>query len=827
MALDADIAAAFPGSVSGLRLILQGNGVFPLDLMPALGALDFRQGLLLAGIIVTFLGAALSLIDRRGTAYTSAALGCAGVLPLMLFAFYSQQLDNSMLFDMMLTAKWFIWLPLILSLALGVIELLQLRDYPKLPISDGRWRLISAALCAVTLLMLAFPFANTTVESGLFATPEEDALATRSISGWAWMAEREPLLKELGEDTGLFASPTQGGALQDLIVLSDSGSGVKNIFMIPTHNGAARSMAIAAAVLLLAGMALQLIRKVDRWIPAGIITVGSLLMVTEVVGMLTVNSTYQFLGATYQMMYLGLGGFTLFPLLMGAVAAGAAVSAVIGIRRADSPYFVNPVPQKKRMLAVSLVLAAGAIALLFTPILQVNLYTPGKINQSNPTVSKPMSCLALVTFRQPDELLNPQNSRGKILYTDEAAKNNLTLTDFQTIITGVLRKLGFMTILMLAASLLAVGLLLTKRKNKRLIIVILLLSALLQAVTVLVARYLIPKDVGFILGTGTLYVAMGFSVFAAFFAGFLDHEELPKKYKLFLMILPFLVAVFLFAYLPLSGWRFAFYNYKLGLTIDQQEYVGFKWFTSLWANDAQRSETIRVLRNTLGMSGLGLITSWMPVAFAIFLTEIRLGPFKKFVQIFTTLPNFISWVLVFSFALSIFSLDTGIVNKAFLKLGLISEPVAWLNSGDYIWIKMWAWNTWKSLGWGSIMYLAAISGIDQELYEAARVDGAGRWRQIAHITIPGLLPTFFVLLLLQISNIVNNGMEQYLVFQNAMNKSTIEVLDLYVYNISLGNRSGTTISMATAIGVLKSLISIILLFFANRVSKAVRGESIV
>ena len=125
------------------------------------------------------------------------------------------------------------------------------------------------------------------------------------------------------------------------------------------------------------------------------------------------------------------------------------------------------------------------------------------------------------------------------------------------------------------------------------------------------------------------------------------------------------------------------------------------------------------------------------------------------------------------------------------------------------------------------MYLAAIAGIDQELYEAARVDGAGRWRQIQHITIPGVLPTFFVLLLLSISNVVNNGMEQYLVFQNAMNKSTIEVLDLYVFNISLGTRSTNPISMATAIGILKSIVSIVLLFLANGFSKTVRGESIV
>jgi len=710
---------------------------------------------------------------------------------------------------------------------LFAIEALALRKLEPLPISDGKWRLISAVLCVVTLLFFLCPFAATDIASGTFADAQEDALLTRSMSGFDWLTDGEELLHDIKTDTGAFASVTENGAMADLIVLSDSGSTVKNLFLIPTHNGAVRGMAIAAAFLLLLGAVLQLIRKVDRWIPASIVTVASLMLITEVLGMLAVDSSYQFLGATYQLMYLGLGGYTVFPLILGVTAAGASASAILGICRADSPYFVNPIPQKKRLLAISLALSIGAVILLLTPMIQINLYTPGKINQSSPTVSKSMSGLALITFQQPDELMNPQNTRGKVLYGEEAAKNDLTLTDFQAVIARVLRTLGIMTSLMLTVALLGVALLLVKRRSKQLIITVLLLSALLQAATVIICAYIVPKNVGFSAGMGTIYTAMGFSVFAAFFAGFLDYEELPKKFKLFLMVLPFLVAVFLFAYLPLSGWRYAFYNYKLGVSMDQQEYVGFKWFTSLWANDAQRTETVRVLTNTFAMSGIGLLTSWLPVAFAIFLTEIRVGFFKKFVQIFTTLPNFISWVLVFSFALSIFSLDTGIVNKALLKLGVIDEAIAYLNSSEHIWIKMWLWNTWKTLGWSAIMYLAAIAGIDQELYEAAKVDGAGRWRQIAHVTIPGLLPTFFVLLLLQISNIVNNGMEQYLVFQNAMNKSTIEVLDLYVYNISLGTRSTTTISMATAIGILKSLVSIVLLFLANRFSKLVRGESIV
>ncbi|MNN64696.1 putative multiple-sugar transport system permease YteP [compost metagenome] len=136
---------------------------------------------------------------------------------------------------------------------------------------------------------------------------------------------------------------------------------------------------------------------------------------------------------------------------------------------------------------------------------------------------------------------------------------------------------------------------------------------------------------------------------------------------------------------------------------------------------------------------------------------------------------------------------------------------------------MIVWYWWKSLGWGAILYLAGISGIDQELYEAAEVDGASRFRKIWHITVPGLMPTFFVLLLLAIGNFVNNGMEQYFAFQNAMNKDSIEVLDLYVYNIAFANN----FPFATAVSMLKSIVSVILLFGANTLSKKVRGESII
>ena len=826
MSIPRDVAAAFPAEISGFDLVTQGNSALPVHLMPAIGSIDFRGSLLASGVALALLGGLLALFRRRGISHAAAVLGGAGMVLLFLFAFYTQQLDKSLLYHVLLTAKWFVWAVFAVSFALFAMELWLIRGVKPLPLKDRGWRLVSAALCAAALLVLLLPFATVQVPAGTFSTPQEDALASRSLSGWQWLAAREPLLKEIAAEQNAFSDPAAGEGMKSLVTLSDSGRDLKNLFMIPTHNGSGRTMAVAACGLLFIGLVLQLLRKVDRWIPACVIALSSAMLLSEAVATLIVDGRYQFMGAAYQMMFLGLGGYTPAPLMLAATAAGAASAAVMGILRANEPYFVNPIPQKKRMLAVSVFLAAASAILLLTPVFQVNLYTPGKA-QNNPTAYRPVSGLELITFQKPDALLSPVNVRGKPLYEAEPAKNGLTADDLKAVVSGALNKMGAVTLGAFMVSLAGLSMLFGLWRNKKAIQAVLLSGGAVQALAAVLTLGALPKEVGFVSALGPLYISMGTTAFAAFFTGFIDREELPKKYKLFLMMLPFLVAVFLFAYLPLYGWSYAFYNYKFNIPMDQQEYVGLKWFTELFSSQAQRGEIGRVMRNTFAMSGIGLITSWMPVAFAIFLTEIRTRWFKKFVQIFTTLPNFISWVLVFSFALTIFSLDTGIVNKVLLQMKLIKEPIAYLNSGEHIWMKMWLWNTWKALGWGAIMYLAAIAGIDQELYEAAKVDGAGRWRQIYHITIPGLLPTFFVLLLLSVSNVVNNGMEQYLVFQNAMNKSTIEVLDLYVYNISLGVRSSTTISLATAIGILKSLVSVVLLFMANSFSKLVRGESIV
>ena len=295
------------------------------------------------------------------------------------------------------------------------------------------------------------------------------------------------------------------------------------------------------------------------------------------------------------------------------------------------------------------------------------------------------------------------------------------------------------------------------------------------------------------------------------------------SYKLFLMVFPFLVLVFLFSYFPLHGWAYAFYDYRPPFQLKDCEFVGLKWFTTLFSNASKRKQIFDVMLNTFAMSGLSILFSWLPMAFAILLSEIKCNWFKKVVQTLTTLPHFISWVLVYALAFSLFS-SSGMVNNLCIRLGVYDTPVLYLQMTDHVWMMMWLLSTWKGTGWSAIMYIAAIAGIDQELYEAAYVDGAGRFRVIWHITIPSLLPTYFVLLMMNVANFLNNGVDQYYVFQNAFNKDKIQVLDLYVYNLGLGSGS---YSLATAISIMKSIVSLTLLFTVNTLSKTLRGESII
>ena len=308
-------------------------------------------------------------------------------------------------------------------------------------------------------------------------------------------------------------------------------------------------------------------------------------------------------------------------------------------------------------------------------------------------------------------------------------------------------------------------------------------------------------------------------------SGFFSRMSRKKREGLILLAMaaPFLLLSFAFTYLPLYGWVYAFYDFRPPRPLAASEFVGWHWFQSLWGNPVRVRQITEVLRNTFAMSGLGIATAWLPVAFAIFLSEIRFSKMKKSIQVLTTLPNYISWVLVYSMAFTLFAVD-GLFNNLFMSWGFIDQRIAFLSSENHVWLTMTAWNIWKGLGWGAIIYLAALSGIDQEQYEAAKVDGAGRFQLIRHITIPGLLPTFTVLLLLQIANFLNTGFEQYFLFSNAFNMHRIQVLDLYVYNISF---VGGNYSLGTAVSMLRSIISVIMLFSVNWIAKLLRGESLI
>ena len=304
---------------------------------------------------------------------------------------------------------------------------------------------------------------------------------------------------------------------------------------------------------------------------------------------------------------------------------------------------------------------------------------------------------------------------------------------------------------------------------------------------------------------------------------FLGTGKKRRSIQKFLVILPFMGLIFMFSYFPLYGWVYTFYDYKPPIPLSESTFVGLHWFSYLFGNKVKILQLWQVIKNTLAISGLNVLFSWLPMAFAIMLHEIRFVKYKKLIQTVTTLPNFISWVLTFSIAFSLFS-SAGMINNLLLGLNIIDEPVRFLERSKGIYLSMWMWYTWKSLGWAAIMYIAAIAGIDETLYEAARVDGARRFQIIRHITIPGLLPTYFVLLLLQVASFLNNGMEQYFVFQNAFNKETIQVLDLYVYNLATG---GGSYSLSAGISMLKSVISVVLLVLVNGMSKSIRGDSIV
>ena len=296
-----------------------------------------------------------------------------------------------------------------------------------------------------------------------------------------------------------------------------------------------------------------------------------------------------------------------------------------------------------------------------------------------------------------------------------------------------------------------------------------------------------------------------------------------REIKYLLLAVPFLIYVFAFSYVPLVGWIYSVFDYKIGqkfLDFGSMVFVGLGNFQKLFT---ERSEVLRVLRNTLALSALGLLATPVPVVFAIMFNEIKNSKFKKIVQTATTLPNFISWIIVYGVAFAFFSVN-GFVSVLMQKIGIQPPVMGILGDVDHTWVLQWILGIWKSFGWSAIIYIAAITGIDSELYDAAKVDGANKIQSILHITIPGIMPTYVVMFLLAVSNILSNGFDQYFMFYNPMVADKIEVLDYYVYKVGFYIND---YSYSITLGMLKSILGIVLLFTANALSKKIRGESIV
>ena len=820
--LGEETAALFPQTISMADAALRGADSLPTDAVPALGMIRFGGEWLLIGLGLMALGVLAALTGRQRSAQAGLILSVLAVPFLGAFALQVSNVADSLLFTLLLDVKAWVYVPVAMAAIQAILIAVFMRGGKPLGLNDVTWRRISGVLAIVAVLVMLLPAHVISAPETITDNPADAAQINRSLSMLAEALGNEPNLSTVAQREGVFSSVLTGD-LAALEPYSADGNNIRGVFLITTLSAGVNVMLLAGIVLLVLGAVLAFIPKADRWFPLTFNALGMVLVAASVIGVMTLSADDMFSTASRQLGRLGLGCVTPVPLLALVTALGAMLCGAMSVRYANEPYFVNPIPMNSRMRVTALVLAVAALVMAVLPGATMSFYRPGQTRvQSTATIGGPQGLL----FRTPDEALHPKTNRGADIYAEEAAEGQYSASAVEEIVSRF--STGYSVLNWLTIALIVAGVaMLLMRRNKKITIALLLAAFVVRLVSWLLFSVQMPIAIASVSPTAFLYISLPLLVFAAFFSNFAEMEELPRKYKLFLMMLPFLLAVFLFSYLPLFGWSYAFYNYRFGLPMSQQEFAGFRWFTEMITNAGHRANIIRVLKNTFAMSGLNLATSWMPMIFAIFLNEITRVRFKKFVQIFTTLPNFISWALVFSFAMCLFSMDTGIYTKFMMGIGAIDRPVAWLNSSSHIWLKMWGWSTWKGLGWGAIMYLAAIAGIDQELYEAARVDGAGRWMQMRYITLPGLLPTFFVLLMLSISNILNNGMDQYLVFQNSMNKTTIEVLDLYVYNITIAAKGDTLYSFATAIGILKTIVAVTLLFSANFVSKKLRGESIV
>lgn len=298
-----------------------------------------------------------------------------------------------------------------------------------------------------------------------------------------------------------------------------------------------------------------------------------------------------------------------------------------------------------------------------------------------------------------------------------------------------------------------------------------------------------------------------------------SNAKIWKKVKLLCMILPFVILVVCIYYVPLFGWIFSITDYVPGKKIMDLKLIGLDSFKLIFKDGGG---FFNAFKNTLAYSSLSLICTPLPMFLAIMITQIKAVKLQRWLQTIISFPNFISWVLMYSVVFLICSSSDSALNKLITGFGL--ESYNMLGDREHAYIVQTLLGIYKTIGYTAIIYIASISGINHEYYEAAELDGAGNLKKIIHITIPLLLPTFLVMFLLQVGNLLNNGFEQFYIFQTSLTQSKLEVIDTYTYRmgIMLGNYS-----YSTAVSVMKSVISIMLLFITNGIAKKIRGESII
>lgn len=292
--------------------------------------------------------------------------------------------------------------------------------------------------------------------------------------------------------------------------------------------------------------------------------------------------------------------------------------------------------------------------------------------------------------------------------------------------------------------------------------------------------------------------------------------EFLKQIDLQFLVIPSIIHILIFSFIPMYGIIMAFQDFRIGDFPGMSEWAGLRHFYALFADP----NFVLVLRNTVVISVLKMLIIFpLPIIFAIMLNEVSSSHFKKTVQTISYLPHFISWVVAATLMFDFFSVDGGVVNTALLSLGLIDRPIHFFGRSEYFWWMAVLTDVWKVLGWNSIIFFAAISAVDSELYEAADLDGAGRYAKMWHITFATIRPTVILLFVFSVGNLLNVNFDQIMTLTNQMGnarlRETADIISTYVFRIGLGQ---SRFSFAAAAGLFGSIVNVALLLIANKIA---------